>query len=89
MPATPRTAPAANLQALRLHYPDAPAAEVLRFATAEKRPRTRSSFTGTTSNGVQMKARRHARKKEQHRSSSKLPSSRRSVGGRDAATRSY
>ena len=36
MPATPRAAPAANLQALRLHYPDAPAAEVLRFATARK-----------------------------------------------------
>ena len=39
MPATPRTAPAANLQALRLHYPDAPAAEVLRFATARKTPK--------------------------------------------------
>ena len=39
MPATPRTAPAASLQALRLHYPDAPAAEVLRFATARKTPK--------------------------------------------------
>ena len=38
-PTTPRTAPSANLSALRLTYPEAPAAEVYRFAAARKTPK--------------------------------------------------
>ena len=38
-PTTPKTAPSANHQAIRLTYPEAPAAEVYRFAAARKTPK--------------------------------------------------